>query len=71
MHSLTQRFLAGLRFGTEQAATLRDMLAETSSDEAKFCEAMACESLESMPAGKFDAAKKAIEKKAQQLAKAA
>ena len=59
------------RITAEQAATLRDMLAETNSDEAKFCEAMACESLESMPAGKFDAAKKAIEKKAQQLAKAA
>lgn len=59
------------RITEEQAATLRDMLAETSSDVAKFCEAMGCESLEAMPAGKFDAAKKAIQTKAARLAQAA
>jgi len=53
----------------EQAATLRDMLDATDSVIAKFCEAFAIDSLEAMPAAKFETAKAKIAEKAARMAK--
>lgn len=52
----------------KQAATVRDLLESTGSDTAKFCAAFAVESVDAMPAGKFDAAIAALNRKAQQAA---
>lgn len=51
-----------------QLATLREWLTTTGSDEAKFCEAMRCPSLEQMPAKKYQAALSALKTKADKLA---
>lgn len=52
----------------KQLSTLRDWIVNTASDEAKFCEAMRCETLEELPAKKFSAALSALKKKADTLA---
>lgn len=51
-----------------QAATLRDLIEATSSDTDKFCAAFGVESVDAMPAGKFAAAKAALDRKAKQAA---
>lgn len=51
-----------------QAATLRDMIASTGSDTAKFCAAFGIPSVDAMPADKFAAAMAALERKAKQAA---
>lgn len=52
----------------DQAATLRDLIEETSSDTAKFCAAFGVESVDAMPSAKFNAAKSALERKLAQAA---
>jgi hypothetical protein len=52
----------------KQAATLRDWIAQTGVDEAKFCAAYDTPSVESLAAGKFDAALAALKKKQKQAA---
>ena len=47
----------------EQAATIRDWITQTNSDEAKFCAAFAVKSVEELPASKFDAAVSAFKRK--------
>jgi hypothetical protein len=48
----------------EQAAKLREWIASTSSDEAKFCEAMGVATVETIPAKRFLDALAALQKKA-------
>lgn len=52
----------------QQEATLRDWISNTGSDEAKFCEAMHCESLDKLPAKKYQSALSALKAKASKLA---
>jgi hypothetical protein len=47
----------------DQVATLRDWIAETQSDEAKFCKAFGIAKVEELPAAKFDAAIAAFKRK--------
>ena len=47
----------------EQAAALRDLLADASGDEAKFCEAFGIGSIDEMPSAKLAQAKAMIAKK--------
>lgn len=53
---------------TEQAATLRDMLEVTASDTDKFCAAFGCDSVDALPASKYDNAVAALNRKAQRAA---
>ena len=52
----------------KQAATVRDMLEATGSDTAKFCAAFGVDSVDALPAAKYDAAIAALNRKAQQAA---
>lgn len=52
----------------DQAATIRDWITETGSDETKFCAAFGIKKVAELPAAKFDAAVKAFERKQQQAA---
>ncbi len=52
----------------EQAATLRDMLDATGSDTDKFCAVFGCDSVDAMPASKYDNAVAALNRKAQRAA---
>lgn len=52
----------------EQAATLRDMIETTNTDTAKFCAAFGVESVDALPATKYDAAMAALNRKAKQAA---
>lgn len=52
----------------KQAATVRDMLESTGSDTEKFCAAFGVDSVDSLPAAKYDAAIAALNRKAQQAA---
>ena len=52
----------------KQAAAIRDMIESTGSDTAKFCAAVGCESVETLPAAKYPAAMSALERKARQAA---
>ena len=52
----------------KQAATIRDMLDATGSDTAKFCAAFGVESVDALPAAKYDNAVAALNRKAQQAA---
>ncbi len=52
----------------KQAATVRDMLESTGSDTAKFCAAFGVDSVDALPAAKYDAAIAALNRKAQQAA---
>lgn len=52
----------------KQAATVRDMLESTGSDTEKFCAAFGVDSVDALPAAKYDAAIAALNRKAQQAA---
>ena len=52
----------------KQAATIRDMLEATGSDTAKFCAAFGVDSVDALPAAKYDNAVAALNRKAQQAA---
>lgn len=52
----------------KQAATIRDMLESTGSDTAKFCAAFGVDSVDALPAAKYDNAVAALNRKAQQAA---
>ena len=52
----------------KQAATVRDMLESTGSDTEKFCAAFGVDSVDALPAAKYDAAIAAMNRKAQQAA---
>lgn len=52
----------------EQAATLRDMLDATGSDTDKFCAVFGCDSVDALPASKYDNAVAALNRKAQRAA---
>ena len=52
----------------KQAATVRDLLESTGSDTAKFCAAFGVESVDALPAAKYDQAIAALERKAKQAA---
>jgi hypothetical protein len=49
---------------SEQAATLRKLLAATETDEAKFCQWLKVDALESLPGTEFERAERALQKKA-------
>lgn len=49
----------------DQAATIRDWITETSSDEMKFCKAFGVAKVEELPVAKFDAAIAALRRKQQ------
>lgn len=52
----------------KEAATLRDWIEQTGSDEDKFCAAFGIESVGSLPSGKFDKALAMLKAKAQKAA---
>lgn len=52
----------------KQAATLRDLIAETGADEAGFLAYFGAESVDAFPADKFDSAKKMLEAKRKKAA---
>lgn len=52
----------------KQAATVRDMLESTGSNTEKFCAAFGVDSVDALPAAKYDAAIAALNRKAQQAA---
>jgi len=52
----------------EQAATLRDMLDATGSDTDKFCAVFGCDSVDALPASKYDNAVAALNRKSQRAA---
>jgi len=52
----------------EQAATIRDMIEATGSDTAKFCAAFGVETVDTLPAAKYDKAMAALNRKAKQAA---
>ena len=52
----------------EQGATLRDMLDATGSDTDKFCAVFGCDSVDALPASKYDNAVAALNRKAQRAA---
>ena len=52
----------------EQAATMRDMLEATGSDTDKFCAVFGCDSVDALPASKYDNAVAALNRKAQRAA---
>lgn len=52
----------------QQATTIRDLIAATNSDAAKFCAAFGVDSVDALPAAKYDAAVAALNRKAQQAA---
>lgn len=53
---------------TEQAATIRDLLEATGSDTDKFCAVFGCDSVDALPASKYDNAVAALNRKAQRAA---
>lgn len=52
----------------EQAATIRDMIEATGSDTAKFCAAFGVETVDALPAAKYDKAMAALNRKAKKAA---
>lgn len=50
----------------DQALELKERLAETGSDVAKFCAAFGCDTVDALPAAKYEAAVAALKRKAQQ-----
>jgi len=53
---------------TAQAATLRDWIEQTASDTDKFCAVFGVDNVDAIPAGMFDKALAALQRKAKQAA---